>query len=552
MSDSQDPAKTNQPDRTAELLAEAEVLRERRANHEFKLLEQVVQRERDIAAMQGWAEVFPEREGTAAESWSINGSNVVDPRDYLPVGWGFDAGIGGTLGGALIGRESTVTECLDGSFPPAYRTEQDLSHVRGLARWFSSMEATGCGVVETLTNYVVGPGYTYTVATREGAKAPDGLVAAVDAWLAEFRDLNDWDGDLDQEIFRATVNDGEVFAQLQPDQRGTTRLCLIPPVSITDCGDWAEASDRYPHATNFYFGVHSADHDPTMIHGYSRLWPDGTWQYIQAHTVEHYRANVPRAAKRGVSDFLPAWQWLQAHNRLMRNTVAGASELSAVAYIIEYAEQVSQAAAYSMRSALADLSYTIQTPNGSKTIQKEIKPPGSVLNVPKGQTYQPGPAGAERGISFVEIAAAVLRIIGQRFCMPEGMVSGDDSNNSYASSLTAGTRFHRYAVCRQRKLAAYFQRIFWSALRAAFIKNRFGRFGITNWYEFQRMIEIKIDAPDVDELGKLDRERILQMRHQSGILTTEGYRSQVGIDHAVEEERMSRQAPVEFRRPYLN
>lgn len=451
--------------------------------------------------------------------------------------------------GSVFAREATLTECLDGAYPPAYRNEDCLSGMRGLAQWFSSMNATGSGIVETLSNYVLGPGFSYSVGTKKGMDADPRLIARVQAWLDEFRDENNFDGCLDDEMFREIVNSGEVFAHLTPGKRGVTKINLVPPIAIRDCGSWDEVQGRYPRASNFTFGIHTPDYEPQTVYGYSRQWPDGTWDYIPAARMEHYKSNVPtHRAKRGVSDFLPAAQWLTSHERLAKNTASGASELAAIAYILQF-ETASQSAVYSMRNSMADYTYTSP---GGRTEHVTVRRPGSVLNVPKGQSYMSGPAGAERGISFIEIAASVLRIIGQRFCMPEGFVSGNDANANYASSLSAGGRFHRYAVTRQKKLSSYFQRIFWTALKDAFFAGRFSGYGYIPWQKFQDLITINIEAPSVDELSKLDTERLYQMRHQAGIMSTETYRSKVGLDNAQEEERLGRQTPNEFRQPYMS
>lgn len=68
----------------AELQTELAVLQERRAVHEAAALESAIERENHLERLEGWEQAFPE--GRAIESFSFNGSEIVDPRDYLPSG----------------------------------------------------------------------------------------------------------------------------------------------------------------------------------------------------------------------------------------------------------------------------------------------------------------------------------------------------------------------------------------------------------------------------------------------------------------------------------
>ena len=97
---------------------------------------------------------------------------LVNPREYLfdTPGFGFDR---------FEPRISRPEDRRHGRNAPHFETEEDLARIRGLARWLAGADETAIGVLENLTNYVVGTGFTYTAVERSGGAAPRGLVDAV-------------------------------------------------------------------------------------------------------------------------------------------------------------------------------------------------------------------------------------------------------------------------------------------------------------------------------------------------------------------------------------
>ncbi len=75
---------------------------------------------------------------------------------------------------------------------------------RGAARWLTTSSPIAVGVLNSLTNYVIGTGFHYAVSERAAAAAgaSDPLVSMAGAVLDEFFDENDWLGNLDRELFQ--------------------------------------------------------------------------------------------------------------------------------------------------------------------------------------------------------------------------------------------------------------------------------------------------------------------------------------------------------------
>ncbi len=102
-------------------------------------------------------------------AWESQQSRRVELRE----GWGelvnsreayFDANGLGVDGAAA--RVSRPEDRRQGRNAPHFETEEDLARIRGLARWLAATDETSIGVLENLTNYVIGTGFTYTVVER--------------------------------------------------------------------------------------------------------------------------------------------------------------------------------------------------------------------------------------------------------------------------------------------------------------------------------------------------------------------------------------------------
>lgn len=479
-----------------------------------------------------------------AESYRVNGQEFVTRSDFAPLGWGFDNY--GLLPG--VNEPGPYASSPDdrkyGRDEPFYQSDTDVSNARTLARYVTTVNCPAIGIGENLKNYVVGKGFSFSAGTKQKAAVPKGMVDAVQDVIDEFIDLNDFAGDLDRELFWRSRRDGEFFLGLYPKKSGITVCRVIEPEQVTDPGGPPWPDDLLNQlyrvgidvGTNWEFGVHKADHDVLTVYGYHVEWSIGDNTYMPARAVEHHKANVDRNVCRGMTDFYPAWKWLQQQARVLENTGEGAAELAAISYIIQHVEGVTKEQTETMRRAAADRTMTV----GSKTYYKEFRPPGSKLDVPKGQEYLPGPMGAERGQAFLQVVQGILRQVATRWAMSEGMISGDDSNNTMASSIVAGSRFHRYAIAAQHNFAMRCQRIFWRVLRNAYDAGRFLRFGFgpraESWQKFQRLIEISIEPPDVDEKRTLEQTQERMLLNQAGAMSLKTWSDKSGLDFEQEQE----------------
>lgn len=481
------------------------------------------------------ATAVAERAGNGvAESLRINGDEIVDRSDWGPIGWGFQNGLG--FGLNLM---SSLNDRRDGRNAPFVENEYDAATIRGFARFITTANCPGVGIVKTLVNYIIGRGIKATVSTKKGKQAPDGIVECAQDIIDEFNEDNKIVGNFDRESCRRDHRDGEGYVGLYPKNRKTV-LRSIEPDNVKDPGSPPfsdeELAETYglaiEYPTAWHWGHHADEHDPENTHGYCIQWKAADpYDYLPARYVHHSKAddNNDRTTPRGMSDFLPAWQWLKQQERLLRNAGEGAAELAAISYITQFSS-ATQEQVRTMRAGQADYELTRTSRNGgSNTTYKRRRDPG-VLNIPQGQEYKEAPMGAERGEAFLKVVQGILRQVGVCWAMTEGMISGDDSNNNMASSVEAGSRFWKYADAQQGAECAKWQQIYVVVLRNAYDMGRFERFGVT-WEELRRLLVITVSCPEIDVRDPKILAETRAIEKANGILSAKTWADEAGYDH---------------------
>src|SRR5687768_16805457 len=113
----------------------------------------------------------------------------------------------------------------DGAQRPILRAENDLAAIRNTGRLLADTSPAAIGVMKNLTNYVVGSGFCYKAAVREGIESNnqvEKLLSAAQRVLGEFLEENDWPGDLERELFLRSRRDGEYFLAMFNQPGGKT------------------------------------------------------------------------------------------------------------------------------------------------------------------------------------------------------------------------------------------------------------------------------------------------------------------------------------------
>ena len=485
-----------------------------------------------------------QRQHGVSESYNFQGSEFVDRRDWGPVGFGFANG-GFGFGFNLM---SSLNDRAYGKNRPFVENEYDAATIRGFARFITTINCPGIGIVENLLNYIIGEGIKVSVSTKKGRQAPPGLVEFTTDVLDEFNEDNKIIGDFDRERLLRDRRDGDAYTCLYPKMgpkrgEGKTYLRTLEPDGVVDpkgtpfndheLAEIFGMNIEYP--THWPFGHHVDVHDIMNCHGYCVRWATAEpFDYLPARYVHHSKVNVDRVVVRGMSDWYPAWKWLKQQERLLENTGEGAAVLAAIAYITQFAT-ATQEQTRNMREGQAQFTYSRPGMNGqTQTVYKNVRDPGSVLNVPQGQEYLPGPMGHERGQAFLAVVQGILRQVGTRWCMTEGMISGDDSNNNMASAVEAGGRFWKYAKASQGRESSKWKDIYTTVIHNAYDMGLYDRFGLT-WDQLKMLLVITVTCPEIEVRDPLEVTEKRKIESDAGILSDKTWATEAGYDHDKEK-----------------
>ncbi|MEQ8788870.1 MAG: phage portal protein [Pirellulaceae bacterium] len=486
---------------------------------------------RDVAALEqqiAWEEQAARRV-ELREGWG----ELVNPREseFDSPGFGLER---------IAARPSRVEDRQQGRNAPHFETEEDLARIRGLARWLASTDETTIGVLENLTNYVIGTGFTYTAVERAPGAAPRGLVDAVQQFIDELREQCGWRR-LEREAFLRSRRDGEFFLLLERNG-SQPRLRFVEPDVVRKPDD-PRFMSHYAGAydLDWEFGVATAIGDAEQIHGYHLDWSgDGRdWEFVPAERMEHAKVNVDSGVKRGLSDFYAAAAEIEQAAKLARNTAEGAAIQATIAYIKEAALGAGRSEIESHRSSHADWTTPPAPDGGRRNVRFEKFFPGRVITT-AGMKYHAGPLGTSNAPTFIEVIQMVLRRVGQRWSMPEYMVSGDASNANYASTLVAESPFVKSAEAKQMWYEEAFRSLFWKALRLAHGDRVLSRWNV-DFPRLRQLVKLRLEAPRVSVRNRAEETKIRSDLHAAGLLSRRTWAALEELDFDVEQEHLARE-----------
>ena len=385
-----------------------------------------------------------------------------------------------------------------GSNFPFWYSEQQLSTIRAQARLLSTTNPNAQGLLNGLCSYVIGPGYNYRIGPKAGEDAEDSLVRAVQEIIDNFRNDNEWDI-LEQEIFTRSRADGECFIRLFPQPSGRLLVRTIEPEQVfqppgEDFSNWSYGIETDPddvfNVLNYFVSYLAPKGEDE---GYDSKSDPATGEIVPARNIVHIKCNVPKAIKRGLTDF--SYETLETFSiaaKLRRNLGEGASVQSAIAAV----RQHETANAQQVEAFVDDeTDYSVASvPSGRSTDYQRIEP-GTFLDIPKGMNYVK-PPGAESAKDHLEIFQALLRSAGNRHNAPEWLSSANISGANYASSLTAESPFLRNCVRLQSFYRRHFLKVMKEVVRIA---AEMGRLPIN----VLDKVEIIITPPAVEARDKI-------------------------------------------------
>jgi len=434
-----------------------------------------------------------------------------------------------------VGPATTLEDRLDGRCRPLYESELDLARIRHAARRLALATPVASGALEALANYTFGSGFRLTVEDKgAGRRARDWANRVI----TQFVDDIDLAGIIDRELDHRAREDGEAFLHLVPKPNGHLSVRFLEPDQVTEPADprpledWLQIAGEF--VSSWSFGVHTRADDPTEPLGYHVIHDTRgrDWTYLPAGRVEHIRRNVPRNAKRGVSDLLAIVGDLDREARLRRNTAEGAALQAAIAWIL----QPSSREGFVGGVPVAELPRTVMSPVATGTRYESVRryPPGTILRPSAGLEYKPGPLGAERMPHFLQVMQALLRSIGLRWNMPEYLISGDASNANYASTLVSEAPFVKAREADQQFYRRHLQSLLWKVLHLAW------QMGLQqpparDWPVLLRGLDLQAELPAVASRDPLKLAQTQSLQLAAGWLSKRTAAAQAGLDYELEQ-----------------
>ena len=149
-------AKTRQRNRPSEESAKLAQLREQAEAVELEL--QIARNQQVLSGL---------RQLTGAESGLREGWGDFVAPPGIPWEEGLGNGYGQPLAASLSQVGGLLGDRTDGRNRPFWETESQLAIIRARSRWLATLDCTGVGILERLTNYVIGTGYQFTATKRK-------------------------------------------------------------------------------------------------------------------------------------------------------------------------------------------------------------------------------------------------------------------------------------------------------------------------------------------------------------------------------------------------
>ena len=448
---------------------------------------------------------------------------------------------GAFSGGGIILRDRQENRARGEDYP-RFRTEQDLSRIRGVGRFFGESSAFGIGALGRLGNYTFGTGFVFKAQAEVGLNVDKGLIAAVQRVIDAFTSRNNFAGGLDRELDRRARRDGETLLCLELVDGWQCEARFAEPSQLTEPADPRTLEEYFADrcgygsddfAPSWSFGVVTRDGRHDKPYGYHFVWntTGSEWDCYPEARVAHVRRNVDSNVKRGVSDFQAIPEFIAASEKLLRNTQGGAAIQAAIPFVKEFVQEVTKDQISTIIAAKAT-PYSVATPEGRREVYQQHYAPGTIPHI-RGSKFVDGPGGDSRVTGFVAALQAGFRYLGTRWDMPESMISGDASNANFASSLVAEAPFVKAREADQLVYSGEFRKLLWKVLRVAFDGGFFNSFRLS-FAELQAAIFIKIDPPSVatrDQLKDVQRDVILVNAGAMAVSTMAG---NAGLDHKAE------------------
>ena len=423
-------------------------------------------------------------------------------------------------------NRSSRTSNTSGLADPLLHGSFDYTRMRQRGRVLALRNEYAINIIENMINFVVGKGLAYLAVTKptlsQKKKSNDrqfNRLEVVQQVIDDFIFENDWD-ELEQELVKRSIRDGEFFLMFFPQVDGTMVVRTIEPEEIF-------TPDTLTNDKSVSFGIKFDDIDRQLPIGYYI-----NNKFVEAGLILHRKFNVDRSIARGVSGFYAVDENLQRAEKLMRNMSRVAAVQAALIGARQF-ENSSKAAVERMIKGKSVYSHTdrlklVGNSSGS-TVQREFMKwnAPTMLNMPKGQKFEFF-TKAIAADSFIPVLAQELRGIASRFQFPEFMLTSDASNGNFASTMVAETPFVKSMERRQGRQTKVGERVVKKVLQHS------GVWSLT----VGRTVKINVEAPNLIIRDNRKEAQANMIKAEAGILSPQTWSQKEGLCYKVEQNNI--------------
>jgi hypothetical protein len=382
-----------------------------------------------------------------------------------------------------------------------------------LARDLAAFNPYALGLLEALNTQVIGKGIKYSLEGDDEA-----LRGEAQAWLDAWLDREDWP-QREAEVYQRSKRDGEALLWFQEGgYRAIEPEFIKPPDGSIE---WFE-------------GIRCAEGDieTPVEYGYD----DGEHrEIIDAEEVFHLKVNVDRCIKRGVSDFAATAETVADAWTTARNMAKTAARREGILYFVQHAVAEKDDVEDLIQSQLEDYTRPTATGRAGGEESVSLKQGVGVEHLDKGQELAapPNPEGAEASVQAINTA---LLAVARKYGFPTWMISGDSSNNGFASALVAESPQARTIEREQTTFCRAMRSAVWRALEWAVREGELPEEALG--------LDLVVTAHSAiprDRKGETDRREKL---YQNQIISRRKWAEEEGYDYEVMQAQLRQEAPA--------
>lgn len=454
--------------------------------------------------------------------------------------------------GMAGGWPAQIEDTKDGHYRPFWQTLAEYRDLMGLLRDIAKGHELGETIAQKVVDYVVHTGFTHAVEPKNAKDLSDATQAAADAAqgiLDEFHRRTKWRCHREANFVAETIQFGEQLVWIRHAGDGKAELVDVPLEQIAEPQPKYQATLEEVYGLppcSWTYGVATREDDTSKVVGFfwDRDHTGVNYDFIPIAEAMWIKVNTPDQVKRGMSDFYPLLPLMKISKPLLRNVGVQAAIQASIAYI---REQDKNAGGTGGVTAYGPSGGALVRSRSRDNLQTEVHRPGAIHDT-NGVAYHASPMGNSQAGEYINVHDAILRIMGQRWEMPEYLISGVADTANKSTTEDSSEPWYRRVERTQVFFASYFTEADRRVLAIAIDRGRLADVGILSMDEFDALLQVTVKgAPtkrsrpedEIDgDLGLVDAK----------VMSRQTHREKLNLNHDVEERRIAEETAQDLER----